>query len=396
MRARPSSQTAIQLSSNSRRIAHLDMDAFFASVELLRRPELRGRPVVVGGRRAPAPLRHPDGSQTYARLGDYIGRGVVTTATYEARALDVHSGMGLMKAARLAPDAVLLPADFEAYRAYSARFKAALAAITPRIESRSIDEVYLDLTGFAQGSEALAQRLKQAVFEATGLSCSVAVAPNKLLAKIGSELDKPDGLTVLTLDDMPRRIWPLQVARINGIGPKATARLAALGIHTIGELAQADPERLRAHFGAACAAWMQQAARGHDERPVMTESAPRSISRETTFERDLHPRRDRAELGAIFTALCERLAQDLRRKGVASRTIGVKLRYDDFRTLTRDATLPAPVREAGAIRRAAGECIKRAPLDRPLRLLGVRCAGLVADEAADPRQAALPLEPVSD
>ncbi|APZ44167.1 DNA polymerase IV [Acidihalobacter ferrooxydans] len=364
-----------------RRIGHLDMDAFFASVELLRYPELRGQPVVVGGRRAPAPVVRADGTREFARLRDYAGRGVVTTSTYEARALGVFSAMGMMKAARLAPEAVLLPADFEAYRYYSGRFKTAAMAIAPCMENRGIDEVYLDLTEVKGGSVALAWRLKQAVFEATGLSCSIAVAPNKLLAKIGSELDKPDGLTVFGMADVPTRIWPLAAGKVNGIGPKAVAKLAALGIETIGDLAQAERALLRAHFGVSYASWLYDVARGIDERPVVTASEPKSISRETTFERDLHPRADRAALSAIFTALCERVADDLRRKDYVSRTIGIKLRYDDFRTLTRDITLSEAAGDVASIRRAAGECLKRAPLDRRLRLLGVRCSGLVARNA---------------
>lgn len=356
------------------------MDAFFASVELLRYPELRGQPVVVGGRSAPAPVAFADGSRRFARLRDYAGRGVVTTSTYEARALGVFSAMGMMKAAQLAPDAILLPANFEAYRHYSARFKAAVSAIVARIEDRGIDEIYLDLTGVPGETVALARRLKQAVFEATGLTCSIAVTPNKLLSKIGSELDKPDGLTVLGMEDIPTRIWSLPVGRINGIGPKSSAKLDALGIATIGQLAQAELSLLRAHFGTGYAGWLYDAARGIDERPVVTESEPKSISRETTFERDLHPRHDRAALSELFTTLCERVAGDLRRKGYLSRTIGIKLRYDDFHTLTRDVTLAEPISDARSIRRAAGECLKRAPLNQRLRLLGVRCSSLVATE----------------
>ena len=385
---------------SSRRIAHLDMDAFFASVELLRYPDLRGQPVVVGGRSAPAPDVLSDGRRRYARLRDYAGRGVVTTSTYEARALGVFSAMGMMKAAKLAPDAILLPADFDAYRHYSARFKAAVAAIAPRVEDRGIDEIYLDLSEVPGETVALARRLKQAVFDATGLTCSIAVTPNKLLSKIGSELDKPDGLTVFGMEDIPVRIWPLPVGRINGIGPKSAAKLDALGIATIGQLAQAERTLLRAHFGAGYAGWLYDVARGIDERPVVTESEPKSISRETTFERDLHPREDRAALSEIFTELCERVAGDLRRKGYLSRTIGIKLRYDDFRTLTRDLTLSEPTWDARTIRRAAGECLKRVPLDQRLRLLGVRCAALVAHDqttAADAgHQWELPLAPSDD
>lgn len=376
-----------------RRIAHLDMDAFYASVELLRYPELRGRPVVVGGRGRYAPERLPDGTFRFARLADYVGRGVVTTSTYEARALGVFSAMGMMKAARLAPEAVLLPADFDAYRHYSRLFKQAVARIAPRIENRGIDEIYIDLSDIDEASEPLARRIKEAVRAATGLSCSIAVAPNKLLAKIGSELDKPDGLTVLTMDDVPARIWPLPARKVNGIGPKSAEKLAALGLDTVGDIAAADPALLRAHFGRSYAEWLIEAAHGRDDRPVVTHSEPKSISRETTFEHDLHPRADREALSAIFTSLCERLEDDLARKRVAGRTVGIKLRYADFSTVTRDHTLPAPVADAAAIRRAAGECLRRVPLDRRLRLLGVRVSSLCPAEQAfsAPVQAQLPL-----
>src|SRR3990167_4045004 len=218
------------------RIAHLDMDAFYASVDLLRYPELRGLPVVIGGRRSQQPTGQADGTRQFSRLRDYAGRGVVTTSTYEARALGVFSGMGVMKAAQLAPDAVLLPVDFDAYRHYSRLFKAAVAGIAAQIEDRGIDEIYIDLSGSPDDTRTLAQRIKQAVHDATGLSCSIGVAPNKLLAKICSDLEKPDGLTILNMADIPNRIWPLPVRKINGIGPKATEKLAALGIATIADL----------------------------------------------------------------------------------------------------------------------------------------------------------------
>jgi len=365
-------------------IAHLDMDAFYASVELLRYPQLRGRPLVIGGRRA-AQVRQ---GEDYATLRDYTGRGVITTATYEARALGVHSGMGLMKAAKLAPDAVLLPADFDEYRRYSRMFKEAVRAQTSDIEDRGIDEIYIDLTQLVaaradggaldpwERAREVALAIQQAVLEATGLSCSLGVTPNKLLSKIASEFDKPAGITVLRESDVPERVWPLPVRKLNGIGPKAGARLEALGIRTIGELASADSAQLVAQFGARYGAWMLNAAQGRDERAVVTYSEPKSISRETTFEDDLHPVRDRAALSRIFTDLCVRVAGDLERKGYVGRTIGLKLRYDNFKTVTRDQTLEAPTRDAGAIRRAAGACLKRVALDRRIRLLGVRVGAL--------------------
>jgi DNA polymerase-4 len=364
----------------ARLIAHLDMDAFYASVELLRYPELRGRAVVIGGGRDRQPQLQPDGSRRFFSLRDYVGRGVVTTSTYEARKLGVFSAMGMMKSAALAPDAVLLPVDFDEYRKYSKAFKAAVRAVAPIVEDRGIDEIYVDLSEIPgahdDAGRDLGLALKQAVKDATGLTCSVGITPNKLLSKIASEFDKPDGLTLLGLDDIPARIWPLAARKVNGIGPKAAAKLSALGIETIGDVARADPAFLVAHFGKSFGAWLHAASHGRDERAVVTESEPESISRETTFERDLHAVRDRAVLGAIFTDLCTKLAGDLARKGYAARTIGIKLRFDDFRIATRALTLPAHTLDAREIRRAAGQCLKRVDLTRRLRLLGVRASAL--------------------
>ncbi|MDC8445765.1 MAG: DNA polymerase IV [Nitrosomonas sp.] len=372
----------MQQSSVQRRIAHLDMDAFYASVELLRYPELRGQPVVIGGRSEHQPIVGANGRRQFYRLRDYAGRGVITTATYEARAFGVSSGMGVMRAAQLAPDAVLLPVDFDAYRRYSRQFKAVVAAIAPQIENTGIDEIYIDLGSLPEETSLLAQRIKQAIRDATGLTCSVGIAPNKLLAKIGSDLNKPDGVTILSMSDIPGRIWPLPVQKINGIGPKATKKLAALGIRTIAELAQADPGLLQSHFGRSYAAWLRDVSLGIDHRPVDTCSEPKSISRETTFERDLHPRLDRALLSEIFTALCEQVAADLQRKNYIGRRIGVKLRFEDFHTVTRDFTLTMHTADAGQIRRAARECLRRIPLTKKLRLLGVRVSSLLLASTA--------------
>ncbi len=378
-----------------RLIAHLDMDAFYASVELLRYPELRGQPVVIGGGRRHQPQMQVDGTRQFAQLANYAGRGVITTATYEARALGLHSAMGMMKAAALAPQAILLPTDFDQYRRYSRLFKAAVAEIAPVIEDRGIDEIYIDLTDVpgAQdavghdplgGVRAVAQAIKNNVRHATGLSCSIGITPNKLLAKICSELDKPDGLTVVMHEDVPARVWPLAAKRINGIGPKSAAKLETLGIRTIGELAAADASLLVEHFGARYAAWLNAAAHGRDDRPVVTHSEPVSMSRETTFERDLHPRGDRELLGQIFTRLCEQVADDLVRKAYVGKTIGLKLRYDNFKTVTRDLTLPDYTSDARAIRQAASQCLKRVPLDRRLRLLGVRVGSLCKADSLPP------------
>ena len=368
-------------------IAHLDMDAFYASVELLRYPELKGLPVVIGGGRRHQPEMLADGTRRFATLHDYAGRGVITTATYAARDLGVHSGMGLMKASKLAPDAVLLPVDFDEYRRLSRAFKAAVAEVAPVIEDRGIDEIYIELTEVpgAQdavghdpfgGVRALAQEIRNNVLRRTGLTCSVGVTPNKLLSKIASELDKPDGLTVLTEADIPTRVWPLAARKVNGIGPKAANKLLALGVRTVGDLAARQRAELIEAFGRSYGAWLHEVAHGRDDRPVVTHSDPVSTSRETTFERNLHAMRDRAALGEILTRLCTQVALDLQRKGWRARTIGIKLRFEDFKTVTRDLTLPEPVADGADIRRAAGECLKRVDLARSLRLLGVRASSL--------------------
>ena len=378
-----------------RRIAHIDMDAFFASCELSQYPELRGVPMVVAGHRRHAPLLLADGSREFSRLRQYAGRGVLTTATYEARALGVHSGMPTMKAAKLAPDAVLLPVNFDLYRRYSRLFKDAVRSVSPVIQDIGIDEVYADVTDLPGDSTGIAMRIKDAVRAATGLTCSVGVAPNKLMAKLSSDMNKPDGVTVITPGDVEARIWPLPARRINGIGPKAAARLSSMGIETIGDLAARDVAELVEHFGRSYGRWLNQASHGIDDRPLTTHSEPVSISRETTFERDLHAVRDRADLGAAFTRLCEQLAADLQRKGYVARTVGIKLRFDDFRTVTRDTTLPVPVAGAAEIRRTAGLCLKRVDLSRRLRLLGVRLGKLerpAGEAAVDVPQAAFTFE----
>ena len=378
-----------------RRIAHLDMDAFYASVELLRYPQLTGLPVVIGGGRR----QHDDAlAAAYAgrlaeippaafpRLKDYVGRGVITTATYAARQFGVGSAMGLMKAARLCPDAILLPVDFAEYRRYSQRFKEIILSIAPVMEDRGVDEVYIDFTqvpgGQREGGRVLARLIQKCIFDATGLTCSIGVAPNKLIAKMASEFDKPNGISIVQPGDLQARIWPLACRKINGIGPKTNDRLQAHGIHTIGDLAARPRDWLVAHFGKASGAWLHDAAWGRDERPVVTESEPVSMSRETTFERDLHAVHDKALLGAIFTELCQRVAQDLQRAGYRGRTIGIKLRYEDFQTATRDQTLALPTQDAATIRRAAGQCLKRVPLTKRLRLLGVRVGKLQPEDGA--------------
>ena len=366
------------------------MDAFYASVELLRYPQLQGLPVVIGGRRrrdddellqkhAGLPLADIPIAE-FPLLKDYTGRGVITTATYAARQFGVGSAMGLMKAAKLCPQAILLPVDFDEYRKYSRRFKEVITEIAPVMEDRGVDEVYIDFTtvpgGQREGGRVLARLIQKSILQATGLSCSIGVAPNKLLAKMASEFNKPKGVSIVMENDLQTLIWPLPCRKINGIGPKTDEKLRAQGIQTIGELAARDPSWLQAHFGATYGAWLHAAAWGRDDRPLVTESEPVSLSRETTFERDLHAVRDKAALSAIFTSLCERVAADLRSKGYAGKTIGIKLRYDDFRSVTRDLTLDHYITEASAIRQTAGQCLKRVDLSRRLRLLGVRVGSL--------------------
>jgi len=249
-----------------RRIAHLDMDAFFASVELQRLPQLQGLPVVIGGgkRRVDEMLRdqhaglplHEIPVDAFPRLKDYVGRGVITTATYPARQFGVGSAMGMMKAARLCPQAIVLPVDFEEIRKFSRAFKDTIREIAPLVEDRGVDEVYIDFTdvpgGQREGGRVLARLIQKAIFERTGLTCSIGVAPNKLIAKMASEFNKPNGISIVFEQDLQAKIWPLAVRKINGIGPKAEAKLHALEIRTIGELAAQSREDLIARFAGQC------------------------------------------------------------------------------------------------------------------------------------------------
>jgi DNA polymerase-4 len=400
-----SSQTPTTPKAPIRRIAHLDMDAFYGSVELLRYPQLKGKPVVIGGgrRRVDEAIRNvPEGGtladipvDSFPRLKDYTGRGVITTATYPARQFGVGSAMGLMKAAKLCPQAIILPVDFDEYRRYSRAFKQVILEVAPLMEDRGVDEVYIDFTdvpgGQRDGGRSLARLLQKAILDATGLTCSIGVAPNKLIAKMASEFDKPNGISVVYEHDLQGRIWPLPCRKVNGIGPKADEKLKRFGIETVGQLAARERDWLIANFGKATGAWMHEVAWGRDDRPVVTESEPVSMSRETTFERDLHAVRDRAELGAIFTQLCEKLAEDLQRKGYVGKTIGIKLRYDDFKIATRDQTIDRFTADAKTIRQTGGQCLKRVPLERPLRLLGVRVGALA--KAGSPEALAPPGAP---
>ena len=386
-----------------RRIAHLDMDAFYASCELLRYPQLKNLPVVIGGGRrkeddllSKLQTAYPEGEWTqdnfadrlddipvnfFPSLAGYTGRGVITTATYPARQFGIGSAMGLMKAAKLCPQAILLPVDFDRYRHYSRTFKNIITDIAPVMQDRGVDEVYIDFThvpgGQREGGRVLARLIQKSIFDATGLTCSIGVAPNKLIAKMASEFNKPKGISIVYEADLQSLIWPLACRKINGVGPKADEKLKGFGIQTIGDLAARDLPWLIENFGKSYGAWLHEAAWGRDDRPLETESEPVSMSRETTFERDLHAVRDRAELSAIFTRLCQQVAADLQRKGYEGKTIGIKLRYDNFQSVTRDQTLTEYTADAKRIRQIAGQCLKRVDLSRRLRLLGVRVGSLV-------------------
>ena len=333
------------------------MDAFFAAVELLRRPELKGQPVVIGGR------------------GDPSRRGVVSTATYEARAFGVRSAMPLRTAHKLCPQAVFLAVDFAEYRRYSALFKAAMHGVSPLMEDRGIDEAYLDITEVLGSSESIGREIKRRIAENTGLTCSIGIASNKLLAKMASELDKPDGLTILGAGDLESRIWPLAARKLPGVGPKTEARLAATEIRTIGELAATPVQRLVESFGRSSGAYLHDAAHGIDSRPVVTHHEPRSRSRETTFEADVV---DWQAIARTLAKLAREVAADLRAEGYRGRAIGIKVRFAGFETHTRVKTLPEPTAAETAIRKAAFECLGRLPLDRPVRLVGVRVGELSA------------------
>ncbi len=372
------------------------MDAFFASVTLLRYPQLKGLPVVIGGSKASvfgsqvdaesiSTHVHLAGPETipldaFARLRDYRGRGVITTATYEARQFGVGSAMGLQRAASLCPQAILLPVDFAVVKDYSNRFKAAVRELAPIMEDRGIDEVFVDISEQAlaaeDAGEAIAAELKQSIFDATGLTCSIGVAPNKLIAKMASEFNKPNGICLLRAEEVAERIGPLPCKRINGIGPKTAAKLAAMGYERIEQLRQAPLETLQLAFGERSGRWLFDVAQGHDERPVQTRSEPVSMSRETTFSRDLSAKEDRAELSQALAELCQRVAADLQRKGRVGRCISIKIRYADFRSVTRDQTITDSCDDAETIRYWARQCLKRVALDQRIRLLGVKVGQL--------------------
>jgi DNA polymerase-4 len=339
----------------TRCIAHLDMDAFYVSVELRRRPELRGRPVIVAG------------------TGP---RAVVTTASYEARRYGVGSAMPAARARRLCPDGVYLPPDFPYYREASAQVMELVRASAPAIEVIGLDEAYLDLTGLP-APKAQMRSLAIAIERHTGLGCSIGIGPSKLVAKVASDAEKPRGFVVLSREQACVRFRDARCGLIPGIGPKTAERLNAGGLDTLGKLAAARPERLAAAFGPRLGAELQRRARFEDDAPVSQERKVISESRETTFDIDIASLEQlETVLAELVAKLCDGLARQQRR----GRTIGIKVRLDDFSTHTRARTLAEPVAGADRVGPVALDLLRRFAPPRPVRLLGVRVAGLETTE----------------
>lgn len=333
----------------------MDMDAFFAAVEQKRRPELRDRPVVIGG------------------SGDPTKRGVVSTASYEARRYGIHSAMPLRTAFRLCPHAVFLPVDYEEYSRVSEKVKAILKEFSGVMEDVGIDEAFLDISQTDRSSEDIAGEIKKRIRAGTGLTCSIGIAPNKLIAKIASDMQKPDGLTIITENDIETKIWPLPVRKIWGVGPKTEKYLLHMNISTIGALASLPLNGLIEHFGRSYGEYLYEASRGKDETPLITHWEPKSSSRETTFQRDTD---DWQYIARNLAELTMHTVRDIRERGYRSRTVTVKVRFSDFKTYTRAKTLPLPTDSLPEIRKAAFQCLGRIDLLRKVRLIGVRLSGL--------------------
>ncbi len=341
----------------ARVILHLDMDAFYAAVEVRENPALAGKPVIVG---------HPG------------RRGVVSTCSYEARRYGVHSAMPSVTARRLCPHAIWLPGRMDLYVEVSRGIRRILDQVSPVVEPLSIDEAFLDLTGLAHdlsAGRALAATLKERIRAETRLTASVGVAPNKFLAKVASDLDKPDGLVTLGPEEIPGRLWPLPVRRLWGVGPRLEERLARLGLRTVGDVHQAPPDLLEAALGEGPARHLARLARGEDTRPVIPSRAPRSISEERTYAQDLV---DPQAIDGALLARSEGVARRLRRQGLAARTVQLKVRAGDFTTWTRARTLPEPTDLTEAVVAAARTLLaEKIPLaGRGVRLLGVGVSGL--------------------
>jgi DNA polymerase-4 len=334
------------------------MDAFYASVEQRDRPELRGRPVIVGA--------------------DPKGRGVVSAASYEARVFGVRSAMPISKAARLCPHGVFVPVDMERYVAASRQFMAILDDFSPLVEPVSVDEAFVDLTGmtslFGPAPDAVA-RMKQRIRSETGLTASAGLAPNKFIAKVASDLRKPDGLVVVEAGGEAAFLAPLPIERLWGVGKATAKELAALGIATIGQLQQLPRATLVSRLGDH-GAGLHELAFGRDERPVEPWTPPKSMGAETTFERDTS---DRARLDTTLRSQAERVARELRAERLAAARVTLKLRFADFRTLTRSHTSD-PTQDGLELYRRVATLLARETLAQPVRLIGVSASALTAEQ----------------
>ncbi len=330
------------------------MDAFYASVELRDRPSLRGQPVAVGGRADK--------------------RGVIAAASYEARAFGVHSAMPTARALELCPELVLLPADFEKYTDVSRRIMEIFQRYTPLVEPLSLDEAFLDVEGSERlfgDAPSIGRRIKADILRETGLVASIGIAPSKFLAKLASELSKPDGFKIIQADEIRSVLDPLPVSRIYGVGPRTAKRLETLGVTTVSQLASRPRAEVLREFGAS-GAWIHDLAHGIDPRRVNPRREEKSHGLERTFERDID---DREELRLILYEFCEEVSFDLRHRGLRGRTITLKARYWNFKTLTRSKTVEIPVNLGKRIYVIARELLEKLP-PGPLRLLGVQLSGL--------------------
>jgi DNA polymerase-4 len=340
----------------SRVIIHLDLDAFFAAVEIHQNPDLAGKPILVGGRPAE--------------------RGVVASASYAARAFGVRSAMPMSRALALCPEAIIVPPRHALYRDYSRQVMDILHQSCSLVEQLSIDEAYLDVTAQCNAWDdavALARQLQQRVSEEVGLSASLGLATNKLVAKVASDRDKPGGLTVVRPGDEARFLAPLPVRVLWGVGPVTARRLAALGVSNVGDLARLPEAELQQRFGQQGIAMSRQAL-GVDHRPVVTEHEIKSVSQERTFSRDLV---DARVLQEQLRHMSEMVAARLERHELAAVTIALKLRYADFSTLSRQTTLAVPTCDVEVIYEAARTLLLRAwQRNRPVRLLGVAARNL--------------------
>jgi DNA polymerase IV len=338
-------------------IAHVDMDAFYVSVELQRRPELEGHPVVVAGSGP---------------------RAVVTTASYEARRFGVFSATPAERARRLCPQAIFIPPDFDHYRARSREVMQVLHDHVERVEVVGLDEAYLDLSEFDR-PRAAARRVKAEITKGTGLGCSIGIGPNKLVAKVASDADKPDGFVELTAEEARHRFATARPGLLPGIGPKTAERLQTKGIETLGALGATPDDHLTEWFGPRLGPYLGSLARFEDERAIETVRAAKSESRETTFDRDL---RGLAELEPQLRRLTEQLCETLERQEARGRTIGIKVRYADFSTVTRARSLPTAVNDEETVWRTAVDLLRRLGPPHPVRLVGVRVAGLDENQEA--------------